>query len=290
MKTATLLLAAAAAAVAHASEGQAPGPDTKYNCAKPNANYCMGGDIILRCDANSIGTPGRCSDNVAGYPPAGGVAECHQSSKEAGDAACEKNCVVYAAQSSFTLPASQCTPSASASGYGASTTTSAGYGGSSPSSAVYTSTVYSTSSAGYGYSSSSPAGYGGSSSSSVYSSPSGYATPSSSSVYVSSSPVSSGYGGGSTSVSVSAMTTITPGGPIVNVTSTASATPSTYPGGVVGSNTTTTIVVPPSSSNLPVGPTTTGSSPGTVPTGAASVNQAAAGLLAAVGFVAALLA
>ncbi|KAG6019525.1 hypothetical protein E4U41_003182 [Claviceps citrina] len=85
-------------------------PDVLINCAKPNANYCMSGDIILRCDARSLGTRGRCSDNVAGYAPAGGIASCYQSSEEAGDAACQKNCVVYAAQP-FTLPADKCTPS-----------------------------------------------------------------------------------------------------------------------------------------------------------------------------------
>ncbi|KYK60402.1 hypothetical protein DCS_01539 [Drechmeria coniospora] len=82
----------------------------KVNCARPNANYCIGGDIILRCDENSIGTKGRCSANVSGYPPFGGTAECFESSEEAGDAACQKNCVVYA-EPSFTLPADRCTPS-----------------------------------------------------------------------------------------------------------------------------------------------------------------------------------
>lgn len=118
MKTSAIIVAAAAAL----ASAQAPPEGTNtVNCAKPNAAYCLGGDIILRCDANKIGTAGRCSNNVAGYPPMGGVAECYQSGPEVGDAACQKNCVVYA-QPSFTLPASQCTPSFTASATAAPTT------------------------------------------------------------------------------------------------------------------------------------------------------------------------
>ncbi|KAL7944208.1 hypothetical protein V8C42DRAFT_83473 [Trichoderma barbatum] len=110
MKTSAVLVAVAAALVS----AQAPPEGTnKINCAKPNSNYCLG-DIIVRCDEHSVGTAGRCSANVAGYPPAGGVASCYESAKDAGDAACVKNCVVYA-QPSFTLPASQCVPSYTAS-------------------------------------------------------------------------------------------------------------------------------------------------------------------------------
>lgn len=88
MKTSALIVAAAAAL----ASAQAPPEGTnKVNCAKPNASYCLAGDIIVRCDANAIGTAGRCSDNVAGYPPLGGVAECWQSGPLAGDAACQKN-------------------------------------------------------------------------------------------------------------------------------------------------------------------------------------------------------
>lgn len=49
--------------------------------------------------------------NLAGQPPLGNhPALCHQSSPTAGDAACEKNCVVYPASGKpFTLPASECT-------------------------------------------------------------------------------------------------------------------------------------------------------------------------------------
>ncbi|KAM3563931.1 hypothetical protein ARSEF4850_002071 [Beauveria asiatica] len=86
---------------------------TKINCAKANASYCMGGDIILRCGPDALGEPARCS-------PAGAVAECWESSRDAGDAACQKNCVVYA-QDPFTLPADKCTPAAAQTGQPAST-------------------------------------------------------------------------------------------------------------------------------------------------------------------------
>lgn len=88
MKTSALFVVAAAAL----ANAQAPPEGTnKITCLKPNANYCYGGDIIVRCDANGLGTAGRCSDNVAGYPPLGGVAECWQSTETSGDAACQKN-------------------------------------------------------------------------------------------------------------------------------------------------------------------------------------------------------
>lgn len=87
MKTAAIFVAAAALASAQAP----PEGTNKVSCLKPNANFCYGSDIIIRCDANAIGTAGRCSDNVAGYPPAGGVAECWQSGETTGDAACQKN-------------------------------------------------------------------------------------------------------------------------------------------------------------------------------------------------------
>ncbi|KAL7912579.1 hypothetical protein GGI35DRAFT_440638 [Trichoderma velutinum] len=141
MKTSAIIVAVTAALVS----AQAPPEGTnKITCAKPNANYCYGGDIIVRCDANGLGTAGRCSDNVAGYPPLGGVAECYQSSELAGDAACQKNCVVYA-QPSFTLAASQCTPSFTASATSApATTLSSSVVGSSSVSVIYTTVVNGT--------------------------------------------------------------------------------------------------------------------------------------------------
>lgn len=141
MKTSAIIVAVTAALVS----AQAPPEGTnKVSCAKPNANYCLGGDIIIRCDANSVGVAGRCSDNVAGYPPLGGVAECYQSSETAGDAACQKNCVVYA-QPSFTLPASQCTPSFTASATASvATTLSSSVVESSSVSVIYTTVVNGT--------------------------------------------------------------------------------------------------------------------------------------------------
>ncbi|KAK2069631.1 hypothetical protein P8C59_004189 [Phyllachora maydis] len=95
-----------------------------YTCPIPNAAYCAGDslktDIIIRCDSKGNGQPGRCSDNLAGEPPYGDLpADCWQTSVTSGDAACEKNCVVYGASGNangtFTLPADQCTPSVTAS-------------------------------------------------------------------------------------------------------------------------------------------------------------------------------
>jgi hypothetical protein len=73
-----------------------------FNCTKPSANFCLGGDIILRCDGNGVGKAGRCSNNLAGYAPIGGPASCYQSSTDAGDAACVKN-VCWRPRPSFTL-------------------------------------------------------------------------------------------------------------------------------------------------------------------------------------------
>ncbi|KAM0665931.1 hypothetical protein ACQRIU_005275 [Beauveria bassiana] len=122
MKTAAAAATAILAAGLVAAEPQhhALPSGTKINCAKPNASYCMGGDIILRCGPDALGEPARCSANVSGYPPAGGVAECWESSRDAGDAACQKNCVVYA-ENPITLPADKCTPSATETGQPTST-------------------------------------------------------------------------------------------------------------------------------------------------------------------------
>jgi hypothetical protein len=111
MKTAIVAFATSLA-VAHAQGGPEPG-DVPINCAQANANYCFGGDIILRCDENGMGLRGRCSANLVGYPPSGGSATCWESSVEAGDAACQKNCVVYADEP-FTLSTDECEPSHSA--------------------------------------------------------------------------------------------------------------------------------------------------------------------------------
>lgn len=98
MKTAATIVALSAAAVIADPQAHGLPAGTKIDCSKPNANYCMGGDIILRCNGDAIGTKGRCSDNLSGYPPAGGVATCMQSSELAGDAACVKNVSVCPSQ------------------------------------------------------------------------------------------------------------------------------------------------------------------------------------------------
>lgn len=87
MRTTSLLIVAAAAAV-NAGYTENNG---KYVCGMANANYCLGGDIILRCDESGNGTPGQCSDNLSGYPPAGGVASCYEKPGSYGNAVCEKN-------------------------------------------------------------------------------------------------------------------------------------------------------------------------------------------------------
>lgn len=106
MRTTSLLIVAVAAAV-NAGYTENNG---KYVCGIANTNYCLGGDIILRCDESGNGTPGRCSDNLSGYPPAGGVASCYEKPGSYGNAACEKNCVVHA-DTPYTLPADSCQPS-----------------------------------------------------------------------------------------------------------------------------------------------------------------------------------
>jgi len=58
--------------------------------------------------------------NLAGQPPVGNTpALCWQTDENSGDAACEKNCVVYGGSGNhdgdFTLPADVCTPTFTAS-------------------------------------------------------------------------------------------------------------------------------------------------------------------------------
>ncbi|WDK20297.1 hypothetical protein CGRA01v4_11584 [Colletotrichum graminicola] len=126
MKTsATLVLAASA----NSTTGQ-------YLCSRPNSAFCAGDsfgtDIIIRCDANGFGQPGRCTNNLAGQFPFGvQPALCWQSQPRSGDAACEKNCIVYASQP-FRLPPSVCTPYATASGTGAGPTLTTPVGPSRP--------------------------------------------------------------------------------------------------------------------------------------------------------------
>ena len=109
----SLILAASAAVVG----AQVTNNNGTFTCSKPNVNFCagdsLGTDIIFRCNAQGIAQPGRCTDNLAGQPPQGvQPALCYQSGPTVGDAACEKNCVVYPENggSPFTLPAADCTP------------------------------------------------------------------------------------------------------------------------------------------------------------------------------------
>ncbi|OHE91554.1 hypothetical protein CORC01_13151 [Colletotrichum orchidophilum] len=121
MKTsATLVLAASALASTQVTYNATTG---QYICSRPNSAFCAGDsfgtDIIIRCDANGRGQPGRCTDNLAGQFPLGvNPSLCWMSQPYSGDAACEKNCVVYASPSPFQLPPSVCTPYASGTGTG----------------------------------------------------------------------------------------------------------------------------------------------------------------------------
>ncbi|TIC92587.1 hypothetical protein CH35J_010464 [Colletotrichum higginsianum] len=125
MKTsATLVLAASALASAQVTYNSTT---NEYVCSRPNSAFCAGDSfgtsIIIRCDANGRGQPGSCTNNLAGQFPVGvQPALCWQSQPQAGDAACEKNCVVYADRP-FRLPAAVCTPYATPSGTAAPTTT-----------------------------------------------------------------------------------------------------------------------------------------------------------------------
>lgn len=62
MKTAAALLAASASLAA----AQVTFNNGTYQCAQANVAYCagssLGTDIIIRCDANGKGQPGRCTD------------------------------------------------------------------------------------------------------------------------------------------------------------------------------------------------------------------------------------
>lgn len=88
MKVSALIIAGASLA---AAAPQKVPEDVPINCAQANANYCMDGDIILRCNAQALGIRSRCSADLRGQPPQKGVASCWQSDEEAGDAACAKN-------------------------------------------------------------------------------------------------------------------------------------------------------------------------------------------------------
>ncbi|KAI8214521.1 hypothetical protein K4K53_011114 [Colletotrichum sp. SAR 10_77] len=107
-----ILLAISALASADYTYNQTTGV---YTCSRANSQWCAGDsfgtDIIIRCNAQGKGQPGRCTNNLAGeYPRGVQPAQCWMSNADAGDAACEKNCVVYASPQPFLLPPSVCTP------------------------------------------------------------------------------------------------------------------------------------------------------------------------------------
>ncbi|ATY61210.1 hypothetical protein A9K55_006872 [Cordyceps militaris] len=87
MKTAAAAILLAAATLVVAEPQHALPPGSKINCAKANASYCMGSDIIVRCGPDALGEPARCSP---GYPPADDGFHCWESSENAGDAVCRK--------------------------------------------------------------------------------------------------------------------------------------------------------------------------------------------------------
>lgn len=86
---AAVLLATATLAVANPQQALPSGAGS-VNCARANANYCMGGDLILRCDGGATGTPMHCADELKGKGAAGDAVTCRQSNLEAGDGACVK--------------------------------------------------------------------------------------------------------------------------------------------------------------------------------------------------------
>ncbi|TVY81431.1 hypothetical protein LSUE1_G001776 [Lachnellula suecica] len=143
MKYTTAILAASAAV----ANGQSPitiGPNGVITCTgpNPNGNYCvspsLGSPIIIRC-TDGVGEAANCSDNLAGEPPFEVTyGECYETAFDAGDASCEKNCVVYPDNgASFTIPAAICTPQVLTSSSSATST----------SSATFSPTITSTSSA-----------------------------------------------------------------------------------------------------------------------------------------------
>ncbi|KAM7199249.1 hypothetical protein V8F20_005851 [Naviculisporaceae sp. PSN 640] len=150
--TAIIASVAAAAALVSATDLDTGGitinPDGSYTCAKANAAYCAGDslktDIIIRC-YGTRGVAGRCSDNLAGEPPRGlTTALCHQTDNVEGDAACEKNCVVYGGsgngKGTFTLPAEICTPTYTATSSSATATSTSTSSPSYPTTSIETST------------------------------------------------------------------------------------------------------------------------------------------------------
>ena len=77
MKSVAILVAVAALASASPNPAGIPG-NVNIDCAKPNANFCVSSNTILRCDASSLGKPVNCDNGMT----------CSQSGQMAGDAKC----------------------------------------------------------------------------------------------------------------------------------------------------------------------------------------------------------
>lgn len=120
---AAVLLAAATLAVAKPQHALPTG--AAINCARANANYCMGQDLILRCDGSATGTPVHCADELKNKGSPNDAVTCRQSNLEAGDGACVKGvcsfpifCTracrmltfVYSASSTLPLRLTPCLP------------------------------------------------------------------------------------------------------------------------------------------------------------------------------------
>lgn len=60
-------------------------------CKSDGQTFCIGGDLILRCSGAGVGQPGRCTPNLSGSFPPGGLASCYEAEKQDGKASCEKN-------------------------------------------------------------------------------------------------------------------------------------------------------------------------------------------------------
>ncbi|KAK3403128.1 hypothetical protein B0T20DRAFT_328803, partial [Sordaria brevicollis] len=119
MKTFTNLAALAALAVI--ANAQLIIVDGQTRCSLPDGSYCAGG-LLVRCDGIYPLPAVNCNDELIGAVPVGndGRASCWQEDANTGNAACQKNCVVYARPEPFPLGADECTP------YFPATTTDAG--------------------------------------------------------------------------------------------------------------------------------------------------------------------
>lgn len=87
MKTAAAAIVLAASMAAAEPQHALPS-GTNINCAKANAYFCMGGDIILQCNEQALGQPVHCGDSFPQLGRPDAPVKCWESSRDAGDAAC----------------------------------------------------------------------------------------------------------------------------------------------------------------------------------------------------------